>query len=105
MYDVLLAGLESDLVDLTFATQGKETTTSSVSVTPVGDALIQSALVRSDSSLISLTMLVFTRGDRLSVCPVHANSAFLCVTIQSSLPSRCTMTMEVIADFVEIRAV
>ena len=50
-------------------------------------------------------MLVFMRGDRLSVCPVHANSAFLCVTIQSSLPSRCTMTMEVIADFVEIRAV
>ena len=50
-------------------------------------------------------MLVFTRGDRLNVCPVHANSAFLCVTIQSSLPSRCTMTIEVIADFVEIKAV
>lgn len=55
--------------------------------------------------LVFLTMLVFTRGERLSVCPVHANRAFLCVTIQSSLPSRCTMTMEVIADFVAIRAV
>ena len=105
MYDVLLAGLESDLVDLTFATQGKEATTSSMSVAPVGNALIQSALVQSNLSCLSLTMLVFTRGDRLNVCPVHANSAFLCVTIQSSLPSRCTMAMEVIADFVEIKAV
>lgn len=52
-----------------------------------------------------LTMLVFTRGERLKVCPVHANKAFLCVTIQSSLPSRCTMTIEVIADLVAIRAV
>ena len=76
-----------------------------MSVTPVGNALVQSALIRSDIFFIFLTMLVFTRGDRLNVCPVHANSAFLCVTIQSSLPSRCTMTMEVIADFVEIRAV
>lgn len=54
VYDVLLAGLESDLVDLTFATQGKETTTSSVGVTPVGNALIQSALIRSNSSFILL---------------------------------------------------
>lgn len=105
MYNVLLASLESDLVDLTFATQGKEATTGSVSVTPVGNALIESVLFRSDSVFISLTMLVFTRGDKLNVCPVHANSAFLCVTIQSSLPSRCTMTIEVIADFVEIKAV
>ena len=105
MYDVLLAGLESDLMDLTLATQGKEATTGSVSVAPVSNALIQSALVHSEFIFHSLTMLVFTRGDRLNVCPVHANSAFLCVTIQSSLPSRCTMTMEVIADFVEIRAV
>ena len=71
----------------------------------MGNALNQSASVRSNSFFISLTMLVFTRGDRLNVCPVHANSAFLCVTIQSSLPSRCTMTIEVIADFVEIKAV
>lgn len=50
-------------------------------------------------------MLVFTRGDRLRVCPVHASSALRCVTIQSNLPSRCTMTIDVIADFVEIKAV
>ena len=105
VYNVLLSGLEGDLVDLAFAAQGEKTTASGVSVTPVGNALIQSALVHSDFIFHSLTMLVFTRGDRLNVCPVHANSAFLCVTIQSSLPSRCTITMEVIADFVAIRAV
>jgi hypothetical protein len=40
VYDILFAGLESDLVDLAFATQSEKTTASSVSVTPVGNALI-----------------------------------------------------------------
>jgi len=39
MYDVLLSGLEGDLVNLAFATQGEESTASGVSVTPVGNAL------------------------------------------------------------------
>lgn len=43
MYDVLLASLEGNLVDLAFATQGEEPTASSVSVTPVGNALGMSA--------------------------------------------------------------
>jgi hypothetical protein len=40
VYDVLLASLEGDLVDLAFATQSEQTTASGVCVTPVGDALI-----------------------------------------------------------------
>jgi hypothetical protein len=39
VYDVLLAGLEGDLVDLAFAAQGEQATASGVSITPVGDAL------------------------------------------------------------------
>lgn len=40
VYDVLLASLEGDLVNLAFATQSEQTTTSGVCVTPVGDALL-----------------------------------------------------------------
>ena len=54
MYDVLLAGLEGNLVDLAFATQGKQATTGSVSVTPVGDALHKSVLIHPDPSCVSL---------------------------------------------------
>lgn len=43
VYDVFLASLQCNLVDLAFATQSKQATTSSVSVTPVGNALTQSA--------------------------------------------------------------
>ena len=39
VYDVLLASLEGDLVDLAFTTQREQTTTSGVCVTPVGNAL------------------------------------------------------------------
>jgi hypothetical protein len=39
MYDVLLPGLEGDLVDLAFTAQGEQATASGVSVTPVGNAL------------------------------------------------------------------
>ena len=39
------------------------------------------------------------------VCPVHAKSAFLCVTIQSMVPSRCSTVKEVRGDFVDINAV
>lgn len=91
-------------MDLTFATQSEQTASGDMGVTPMGETLYPSAQFNS-IPWSSLTMLVFTRGDRLSVCPVHANSAFLCATIQSNLPSRCTMAMEVIADFVEIKAV
>lgn len=87
VYDVLLTSLEGDLMDLAFATQSKQTTASGVCVTPVGDALLPLAKFRAMRHSF-LTMLVFTRGDRLRVCPVHARSAFLCVTIQSNLPSR-----------------
>lgn len=52
-----------------------------------------------------LTIFVLTRGVRLKLCPVHANSAFRCATIQSSLPSRCTTTSELMGDFGPIRAV
>jgi hypothetical protein len=45
VYDVLLASLEGDLVDLAFATQSEKTTASSVSVTPVSNALSPSACV------------------------------------------------------------
>lgn len=51
-----------------------------------------------------LTIFVFSLGDRLRVCPVHASSAFRCATIQSSLPSRCTTTSDVTFDFVDMRA-
>lgn len=54
VYDVLLAGLEGDLVDLSFATQGKEAAAGGVSVTPVSNALVQSAYVRSRAYRISL---------------------------------------------------
>jgi hypothetical protein len=57
VYDVLLASLEGDLVDLAFATQSKKTTASSVSVTPVGDALGQSACVQYPATYISLPCL------------------------------------------------
>lgn len=43
VYNVLLASLEGDLVNLALATEGEEATASSVSVTPVGNALGQSA--------------------------------------------------------------
>jgi len=39
MYDVLLAGLEGDLMDLAFTAQSEQATASGVSVTPVGDTL------------------------------------------------------------------
>jgi hypothetical protein len=57
VYDVLLASLESDLVDLASATQSKKTTTSSVSATPVGNALDTSACVRSLATCVSLPCL------------------------------------------------
>jgi hypothetical protein len=47
VYDVLLASLEGNLMDLAFATQSEETTASGVSVTPVGNGLGQSACVHS----------------------------------------------------------
>jgi len=43
MYNVLLPSLECDLVNLAFTTEGEKTTTSGVSVTPVGNALGLSA--------------------------------------------------------------
>lgn len=103
VYNILLASLQGNLMDLPFAAQREQTAPGDMGVTPMGETLYPSAQFNSLPSS-SLTMLVFTRGDRLNVCPVHAKSAFLCATIQSNLPSRCTMTMEVIADFVEIKA-
>lgn len=40
-----------------------------------------------------------------SVCPVHASNACRWDMIQSCLPSRCTVTMEDMGDFVDMRAV
>lgn len=48
---------------------------------------------------------VFARGVTERVWPVHARSAFRCVTIQSTVPLRCTTTIDVIGDLVEMRAV
>ena len=53
----------------------------------------------------AMLIFKFHLGFRLNVCPVHASKAFLRATIQSSLPSRCTTTREVIGDFVPISAV
>jgi hypothetical protein len=39
------------------------------------------------------------------VWPVHASKAFLCVTIQSTVPLRCSTDSEVIGDLVEMSAV
>ena len=50
-------------------------------------------------------IFVFVRGVSASVCPVHANSAFLCAIIQSTLPSRCTTTKLVFVDRVAMSAV
>jgi hypothetical protein len=50
-------------------------------------------------------MDVFARGVTERVCPVHARSALRCVAIQSTVPLRCTTTIDVIGDFVEMRAV
>jgi hypothetical protein len=57
VYNVLLAGLEGDLVDLAFATQSEKTTASGVSVTPVGNALGQSACVHLLATCIFLPCL------------------------------------------------
>jgi hypothetical protein len=53
----------------------------------------------------SLTREVLKRGARLRVWPVHARREFRDATIQSSRPSRCTTTRDVMGDFVAIRAV
>jgi hypothetical protein len=50
-------------------------------------------------------MLLLAEGDIESVCPVQARSAFLCVTIQSTVPLRCKTVNEVIGDLVDINAV
>lgn len=43
-------------------------------------------------------------GETDIVWPVHANSPFLCVIIQSTVPSRCITTKELIGDLLEMRA-
>lgn len=43
MHDVLLAGLESDLVYLALAAKSKKTTPSDMSITPMSEALCPSA--------------------------------------------------------------
>lgn len=50
------------------------------------------------------TIFIFHLGFKLRVCPVHASKAFRCATIQSSLPSKCTTTREVMGDLVAIKA-
>lgn len=48
---------------------------------------------------------MFHLGFKLNVCPVHASRAFRLATIQSSLPSKCTTTSDVMGDFVAMSAV
>lgn len=48
---------------------------------------------------------MFIVGETDSVCPVQANKAFRCATIQSTVPLRCRTVKEVSGDFVEISAV
>jgi hypothetical protein len=50
-------------------------------------------------------MLLFILGLTDNVWPVHARRAFLCVTIQSTVPLRLTTTSDVMGDFVDMRAV
>ena len=50
------------------------------------------------------TIFIFTVGETLRVCPVHAISA-LPASIQSVVPSRCTTVMEAFVFCVETRAV
>jgi hypothetical protein len=50
-------------------------------------------------------MLRFAEGDIASVWPVQARRAFLCATIQSTVPLRCNTVKEVMGDLVDIRAV
>jgi hypothetical protein len=51
------------------------------------------------------TILKFIFGFTISACPVHARRAARCATIQSTLPSRCTVVKDVAAELVDIRAV
>lgn len=52
-----------------------------------------------------LTIFVLIFGLTDNACPVHASNAFLCATIQSFLPSKCTTDIDVMGDFVETSAV
>lgn len=54
MNDVLLAGLEGDLVDLALAAKSKKTTASDMSVTPVSKALYPSAKFMSSLKQVPL---------------------------------------------------
>jgi hypothetical protein len=45
------------------------------------------------------------RAEGARVCPVQANSAFLCEIIQSVVPSRWRTVKVVVGDFVDIKAV
>lgn len=105
VYHVFIARLEGDLVDLTASGQGEEAAAGDQGVAPVCYALRESAQELKYAVPTSLlTILVFTRGVRLRLCPVHAKRAFRCAIIQSSLPSRCTTTSELMGDFVPMRA-
>lgn len=54
---------------------------------------------------MSLTIRVLKRGDSDRLCPVHARSEFLCATIQSCRPSKCTITSDVMGDLSPMSAV
>ena len=51
------------------------------------------------------TILRLIVGRTVNELPVHATRAFLCVTIQSIVPSSCTTAKEVMEDLVATSAV
>jgi hypothetical protein len=69
---------------------------------------VSGSLMVSDGSRIfqrDTTIFLFTTGLTERECPVHANRAFRCATIQSIVPSSCTTAKEVTGDLGDNRAV
>lgn len=61
--------------------------------------------VNSDEPQWATGSRYWIRGVTLNECPVHARSADLCATIQSVVPSRCSIENVVVGDLVDINAV
>ena len=72
----------------------------------MGQTLLKSALryiPQHSGGKPTILKLIF--GFTVSAWPVQARRADLCATIQSTLPSRCTVVNEEAAELVEIKAV
>lgn len=77
VYDVLVSGLEVDLVNQTFAGQGQEAAAGCLCIAPVGEGLFDvSVLLWWMWHGCWLTIFRFTLGINFNPCPVHASNAF-----------------------------